>query len=105
MVYFHGGGLYNGDLDSEDLTCRRIFKALQCRVFSCTYRKMPQVTADDALSDAMRAFEEIVAQKKTSKLVLIGSSSGGQLAGQISQNYRTLKRHDPWGVVEGTSHM
>lgn len=31
VVYFHGGGLYVGDLDSEDLTCRRIVKVLVVR--------------------------------------------------------------------------
>jgi acetyl esterase/lipase len=99
VIYFHGGGLYNGDLDSEDLTCRRICKALQCTVYSCTYRKMPQSTADDALSDAFRAFEEITLKMKASKLILVGSSSGGQLCGQISQHYRTAKKDLIDGVL------
>lgn len=37
VIYYHGGGLYVGDLDGEDLTCRRICKALQCSVF----RRLP----------------------------------------------------------------
>lgn len=78
VVYFHGGGLYVGDLDSEDLTCRRICKALYCTVYSCTYRKMPQFTADDALSDALYAFKEIASYKKEGNLVVMGSSSGGR---------------------------
>jgi acetyl esterase/lipase len=97
VIYFHGGGLYNGDLDSEDLTCRRICKALECKVYSCTYRKMPQDTADDALFDAFRAFEEITTKMKASKLILMESSSGGLLAGQISQRYRIVKR----GLIDG----
>jgi acetyl esterase/lipase len=91
--------VYSGDLDSEDLTCRRVCKSLQCIVYFCTYRKMTQFTADDALADALRAFEDITARKKTGKLILIGSSSGGQLAGQISQHYRTLKRSLIHGVL------
>jgi len=78
VIYFHGGGLYVGDLDSEDLTCRRICKALNCTVYSSSYRKMPQFTADDALSDALCTFKEVASLKKEGKLVVIGSSSGGR---------------------------
>ncbi|KAE9380443.1 alpha/beta-hydrolase [Stipitochalara longipes BDJ] len=99
VVYFHGGGLYVGDLDSEDLSCRRICKALNCTVYSCTYRKMPMFTADDALFDALRAFQEVANYKEEGKLVVMGSSSGGQLAGQISQHYRNLKSKVTDGVL------
>ena len=34
VIYYHGGGLCVGDLDSEDLTCRRIVEALNCTVYS-----------------------------------------------------------------------
>jgi acetyl esterase/lipase len=78
VVYFHGGGLYVGDLDSEDLTCRRICKALNCTVYSCSYRKMPLFTADDALSDALYAFREIASHMREGKLIVMGSSSGGR---------------------------
>lgn len=78
VVYFHGGGLYVGDLDSEDLTCRRICKALNCTVYSCTYRKIPQFTADEALSDALYAFNVIASYKTDGKLIVMGSSSGGR---------------------------
>jgi acetyl esterase/lipase len=106
IVYFHGGGLYVGDLDSEDLTCRRICKALNCIVYSCNYRKMPQFTADDALSDALYAFEVIAGHKKEGKLIVMGSSSGGRRYWKKSLLFpaylimpsrdnllRTLKRH------------
>jgi acetyl esterase/lipase len=78
VVYFHGGGLYVGDLDSEDLTCRRMCKTLNCTVYSCTYRKLPLFTADDALSDALYAFKEIATYKRSGRLVVVGSSSGGR---------------------------
>lgn len=99
VIYFHGGGLYNGDLDSEDLICPRICRALQCKLYSCTYRKMSQFTADDALFDAFRAFEDITTKMKASKLILMGSSSGRQLCGQISQRYRNLNRDLIDGVL------
>ncbi|KUJ23564.1 alpha/beta-hydrolase [Mollisia scopiformis] len=90
VVYYHGGGLHVGDLDSEDLTCRRICKELQCTVYSVEYRLMPEFPADDALADALRAFQGIVSLRSRSRLIIMGSSSGGQLAAQISQQYRAF---------------
>lgn len=88
VVYYHGGGLYVGDLDSEDLTCRRICKELGYTVYSVDYRLMTNFTADDAFDDAMTAFLGIIQQRKIGKLVLMGSSSGGQLAAMVSQEYQ-----------------
>ncbi|TVY47222.1 Carboxylesterase [Lachnellula occidentalis] len=87
IIYYHGGGLTVGDLDSEDLSCRRISKSLQCTVYSIAYRLMPQHSADDALADALTAFHHISHPRrpKNKKVVLVGSSSGGQLAAQVSQ--------------------
>jgi acetyl esterase/lipase len=86
VIYYHGGGLTVGDLNSEDLSCRRICKSLHCTLYSVAYRLMPQHTADDALADALTAFHHL-SQKQESggKVVLVGSSSGGQLAAQVSQ--------------------
>ncbi|TVY81925.1 Carboxylesterase NlhH [Lachnellula suecica] len=89
VIYYHGGGLFVGDLDSEDLSCRRISKALHCTVYSVDYRLMPQHTADDALTDALVAFKHISHLRNEGKLVLVGSSSGGQLAAQVSQLARS----------------
>jgi acetyl esterase/lipase len=91
VVYYHGGGLYVGDLDSEDLTCRRICISLSCTVYSIAYRLMPQVSAEVALSDALTAFRAICSTRKASRLILMGSSSGGQLAAQVAQSFRVLK--------------
>jgi len=88
IIYYHGGGLIVGDLESEDLSCRRISKALSCKVYSIAYRLMPHHTADHALADALTAFQHISRKQESEgggRLVLMGSSSGGQLAAQVSQ--------------------
>jgi acetyl esterase/lipase len=41
-IYYHGCDLAAGDLDSENLTCRGICKELNCTVYSCDYRHMPE---------------------------------------------------------------
>jgi acetyl esterase/lipase len=94
VIYYHGGGLYVGDLDSEDLTCRRICLALGITVYSCHYRLMTEHTPDDSLSDAIALFEHLLSEKK-GEFSLVGSSSGGQLAAQVSQHYArtSLQQH------------
>ena len=52
VIYYHGGGLKVGDLDSEDLSCRRICKEARIRVISVDYRLMPQNSPQRALDDA-----------------------------------------------------
>lgn len=87
MIYFHGGGLYVGDLDSEDMSCRRVAHELGCTVYSVDYRLMPTFTAENALTDAKIAFSGITKEREDGdcKIILMGSSSGGQLAAQVSQ--------------------
>lgn len=87
VIYFHGGGLYVGDLDSEDMSCRRVAHELGCTVYSVDYRLMPTFTAENALTDAKIAFSGITKEREDGdcKIILMGSSSGGQLAAQVSQ--------------------
>lgn len=87
VIYYHGGGLMVGDLDSEDLTCRRICKDLSCTVYSCEYRLMPDYTADHACDDALQAFMAIAYLHKARRLIVAGSSSGGQLAAMVAGSY------------------
>ena len=91
VIYFHGGGLYVGDLDSEDLTCRRICKELACTVYSVDYRLMPQFAAEEAVDDAMVAFSRITGTRNAKRLIVMGSSSGGQLAAMVAARYRKWK--------------
>jgi len=87
VIYYYGGGLCVGDLDSEDLACRRICKELGCTVYSIAYRLMPDFSAEVAFKDAMHAFTEITRLRRARRLIVMGSSSGGQLAAMVSQAY------------------
>ncbi|CAI4211007.1 unnamed protein product [Parascedosporium putredinis] len=86
IIYFHGGGLWVGEVDSEELSCRRLALAGNHAVYSVGYRLMPEYLASVCVSDAYDGFETVrkrVGSKP--KLVLVGSSSGGQLAAHVSQ--------------------
>ncbi|TPX13924.1 uncharacterized protein E0L32_005624 [Thyridium curvatum] len=94
VVYYHGGGLHVGEADSEDLQCRRILKESGVpgltTLYSVGYRLMPQHPASTCVADCVDAFRSIrqlsVDHSGTdTKILIVGSSSGGQLAALVSQ--------------------
>ncbi|KAH6651915.1 Alpha/Beta hydrolase protein [Truncatella angustata] len=97
LIYIHGGGLLVGEADSEELTCRRLVKYFPrpssshtggqeaVKLYSIGYRLMPQVAAQTCLGDVTSAFKSIRQLHPAARLVLVGSSSGGELAAFLSQ--------------------
>ena len=102
MLYIHGGGLLVGDLDSEDLTCRRVCVGVGVGVVSVAYRLAPDegvwpVQGDDVwrvvkgvvegevdvelgIEAGERKVRDGAEKVKKRKVVIMGSSSGSQLA-------------------------
>ncbi|KAF5982226.1 lipase 2 [Fusarium coicis] len=68
VIFYHGGGLRVGEADSEELSCRHIVKSgiARIRLYSVGYRLLPQNPA-------------------TIRTIVIGSSSGGQMASAVAQ--------------------
>ncbi|CAK7239089.1 MAG: hypothetical protein STHCBS139747_000511 [Sporothrix thermara] len=99
VLYVHGGGLHIGEADSEELPCRRILKDAQLPskvdgraaslvVYSVGYRTMPQHPASTCVSDAIDAYRFVRAahpDPAATKLLIVGSSSGGELTAFVSQ--------------------
>jgi acetyl esterase/lipase len=101
VIYYHGGGLKVGDLDSEDLSCRRICKEAQIKIASVEYRLMPQNPPQKALGDAYEAFLGLTSERPSSeRVILVGSSSGGQVAAQVAQLARD-SQEVPRGAIDG----
>lgn len=97
FIYYHGGGLFVGEADSEELSCRRIVKQIaNSTVYSVGYRLTPQNPATTSLADSTDAFDAIRKLVPAgAKVVLVGSSSGGELAAFMQQ-------HAGPGAVAGT---
>ncbi|QPC69804.1 hypothetical protein HYE68_000556 [Fusarium pseudograminearum] len=85
VVFFHGGGLKVGEADSEELSCRHMVKSgvAKLRLYSVGYRLLPQNPANICLSDCLDAFR--VLQEPAAKMIVAGSSSGGQMASAVAQ--------------------
>lgn len=101
VLYYHGGGLRVGDLDSEDLSCRRICKDTSSTVISIDYSLMPDHHPNVTVQEAWDAFLAITTLHAPKTLVVIGSSSGGQLAAQVSQRARARNRAGGQGTTKG----
>ncbi|KAH7358114.1 Alpha/Beta hydrolase protein [Plectosphaerella cucumerina] len=97
VVYYHGGGLFVGEADSEELSCRRIVKQIpNSTVYSVGYRLNPTFPATTSLQDSTDAFDAILKlAPPQARIVLVGSSSGGELAAFMQQQAGP-------GVVTGT---
>ncbi|KAG8671430.1 hypothetical protein FPOAC2_04766 [Fusarium poae] len=94
VIFFHGGGLKVGEADSEELSCRHIVKsaAAKVRLYSVGYRLLPQNPAKTCLSDCLDAFRAL--QEPSARIIVAGSSSGGQMASAVAQTV-------PQGSIHG----
>lgn len=97
IIYYHGGGLLVGETDSEDLSCRRLVKdsasflSGRVRLYSIGYRLKPQHKASVCVADSIDAFDYLAARHQRQhprqpRIVVAGSSSGGELAAFVTQH-------------------
>ncbi|KAH8754092.1 Alpha/Beta hydrolase protein [Diaporthe sp. PMI_573] len=90
VIYYHGGGLLVGEGDSEDLSSRRIVKDSEpflhgLRLYSVGYRLRPQHPATTIVQDCVDAFDFVKGNHPRARVIVVGSSSGGQLAALVTQ--------------------
>ena len=90
LLYLHGGGWVQGDLDTHDAPCARIAAASDTMVLALDYRLAPEHKFPAAFEDALATFRwlrnnggELGAD--TSRIAVGGDSSGGNLAAALCQ--------------------
>jgi acetyl esterase len=90
LVYFHGGGLIAGNLDSHDGICRLLCQASGCRVLAVDYRLAPEHRFPAAVTDSIDATVFIAAHAAQfgvdpTRLGVCGDSAGATLAAVVAQ--------------------
>ncbi len=93
LIYFHGGGLVAGSLDSYDVLCRILSNASGCRVVAVDYRLAPEHPFPAAIEDAMRATAHVLDEAESfgldpDRIALGGDSAGGTLTAIVTQAFR-----------------
>jgi len=90
LIYFHGGGLVAGSLDTHDGICRCLADSSGCRVVSVDYRLAPEHRFPAAVADGCAAVAWIAAQAAgfgidRDRLGVCGDSAGATLAAVVCQ--------------------
>jgi acetyl esterase len=91
LVYFHGGGLVAGDLQTHDPICRSLTNASGCRVASVGYRLGPEHRFPAAITDGCAATLWLSAHAREigidpNRLGVAGDSAGATLAAVVCQS-------------------
>jgi acetyl esterase/lipase len=90
LVFFHGGGLVAGNLDTHDGLCRSLAAAACCRTVSVDYRLAPEHRFPAAIEDACAATAWIAAHAAElgicpERIAVGGDSAGATLAAVVCQ--------------------
>jgi acetyl esterase/lipase len=83
LVYFHGGGLVGGDLDTHDALAATLAAGAGCRIVAVDYARAPEAkfpaARDDAVAVTLAAARD-PSRFRLAKVGVAGDSAGGQLA-------------------------
>jgi acetyl esterase len=90
FVFFHGGGMVAGSIDTHDRVCAALAQTTGCRLVSVGYRLAPEHKFPAAIEDAIAATQWVSSQAASlgidaSKLVVGGDSAGATLAAVVCQ--------------------
>ncbi len=90
MVYFHGGGFVQGDLETHEQLCKRIAKHWGGIVIAVDYRLAPEHPFPAGVDDAIASFEWVQRHGASlgvdpRRIGVGGDSAGGCLAAVVAQ--------------------
>lgn len=80
IMYMHGGAYNSGSLNSHRHLVARLAAAANCHALHFDYRLAPEHPFPAALDDAFEAYQWLLQNNPTGKIILAGDSAGGGLA-------------------------
>jgi acetyl esterase len=83
ILFAHGGGWIQGNLDTHDYLCRKIAKILETEVIAADYRLAPEFIFPIPLEDFGCAYQWCVNTFAGKKIILAGDSAGGNLCAAL----------------------
>ncbi|MGI8528981.1 MAG: alpha/beta hydrolase fold domain-containing protein [Geodermatophilaceae bacterium] len=92
VVQIHGGGWVTGDMDSQDVTCRRLAAQSGWAVVAVDFRRSPEHPYPAALDDVMSVTEALRSGAEDAvdpaRLAVLGDSAGGNMAAVAARRVR-----------------
>jgi acetyl esterase/lipase len=93
LMFFHGGGLVAGTLDTHDSLCHALAHGIGCRLISVGYRLAPEHKFPAAMEDCYQATTWAMAHADElgldpRRIGIAGDSAGGTLAVLVCQKLR-----------------
>ena len=90
VVYFHGGGWVQGDLETHHGLCARLAKHAGVLVVAVDYRLAPEHKFPAAVDDCLAAYRWARAKGRDvgadpARVAVAGDSAGGNLSATVSQ--------------------
>jgi acetyl esterase/lipase len=90
IVYFHGGGLIAGSIETHDGIARSLAQASGCRLLSVGYRLGPEHRFPAGLDDALAAVRHVAARAAdygmdAARLIVCGDSAGATLSAAVCE--------------------
>lgn len=100
LVYFHGGGWVQGNIESHNGICGKLAKWASCIVISVDYRLAPENKFPRAPLDAIAAYQWVRANAESlggdpERIGVGGDSAGGNLAAVVCQQTAINKERMP----------
>jgi acetyl esterase len=100
FVFFHGGGMVAGSIDTHDQVAAALAQATGCRLISVEYRLAPENKFPAAVEDAIAATEFVLANAGSlgidrQRIVVGGDAAGATLAAVVCQ----YALHNAWPSV------
>jgi acetyl esterase/lipase len=98
FVFFHGGGMVAGSIETHDRVCAALAQTTGCRLISVDYRLAPEHKFPAAVEDAIAATHWVCTHAASlgidaTKLVVGGDSAGATLGAVVCQD--ALKNAGP----------
>lgn len=89
ILFFHGGGWANGDVDFYSDACMRTALKLERRVVAVEYRRSPEFKFPRPLMDCYNVAcalfaKQLLPDVRVPRIVLMGDSAGGNLAAGVA---------------------